>query len=182
LLCKKLTFFVCFVNLFRYYYLADDTKKLSQQENEIRQYANDLYRQKKITQQQSDKIAKQSHAFQNLSKINDELCIKVNQLAHLQNADKRLEEKTQEYNVLAGEFHALQSNHSNVNNRFEEMKQLIDSLESERNEAQKENKALSERLKELNVNFVKKCEESNELLKLKDEKERHTEEIQENSR
>ena len=92
---------ICCV-LFFYERTADDTKKLSEQENEIRQYANDLYKQKKICQQQGEKISKQAHAFHNLSRINDELCVKINQLAHLQNADARLTDVTKKHALLAG--------------------------------------------------------------------------------
>ena len=152
-------------------FLAEDTKKLSQQENEIRKYANDLYRQKKICQQQSDKIVKQTQAFQNLSKINDELCIKVNQLARLQNVEHKLEEKTKQSNVLAGNFNNLQVQHSNLNNRFEEMKQLINSLESEREEARKGKNNFEEELHRVQNDLNNKCKEVEELKIVKEDQE-----------
>ena len=152
-------------------FLAEDTKKLSQQENEIRKYANDLYRQKKICQQQSDKIVQQTQAFQNLSKINDELCIKVNQLARLQNVEHKLEEKTKQSNVLAGNFNNLQVQHSNLNNRFEEMKQLINSLESEREEARKGKNNFEEELHRVQNDLNNKCKEVEELKIVKEDQE-----------
>ena len=135
---------------------ADDTQKLSQQENEIRQYANDLYKLKKINQQQGEKITKQANAFQNLSRINDELCVKISELAHLQNADTRLTETAQQHAVLAGKYETLQSEHSILNNDFNELKQLIDTLENERNEVLKENKELAEKMDVMSNQFEMK--------------------------
>ena len=117
-----------------------------------------------------------------MSKINDELCIKINQLAHLQNADRKLDEATKQYNVLAGEFHALQSKHSNLNSNFEELKQLVDSLENEKNEAQRERKVVKDQFDGLNVEFGKKCREL-EIVSLKhQDKERTTNDSQDQIR
>ena len=142
---------------------------MSQQENEIRQYANDLYKQKKITQQQSDKITKQAHAFQNLSRINDELCVKISELAHLQNADTRLAETIQQHTVLTGKYETLQSEHSVINSDFNELKQLVDTLENERNEVLKENKALAEKMDILNDEYEMKSKLIDQQTDLEDQ-------------
>lgn len=128
--------------LSKYTKTADDTKKLSQQENEIRQYSNELYEKKVLCQQQSSKLAKQTHALQNLSKINDELCMKLRELAELKDVDFRYQALEKSHLELETEFSSLQQ-------QSDDLKQLVESLETERNDAQKAAKGMEQKCKKL---------------------------------
>lgn len=102
-----------------------------------------------MCQQQASKLSKQTHALQNLSKINEELCTKLRELAELKDVNYMFKETQEKYHSLEKRYKDLEMDHSVLQNQSEEFKHLVDSLETERNDAQKEAKSMETRCRKL---------------------------------
>ncbi|XP_057309773.1 centromere-associated protein E-like [Hydractinia symbiolongicarpus] len=137
--------------------LADDTKKLSQQEKEIESYAEKLEQQRQINQQQRHNLQKHEYAIKKLSKINGELCLKINQLSQykdvnetLHEAQEMLAETRQKHESLQFEYKKLQFECQQREAKEDQLRKSLESFEQEMKMCREDNQKLTIRCEHLN--------------------------------
>ena len=160
--------------------LADDTQKLNQQENEIRKYQNQIEQQQKLCQQHTHSLNKQHYAIKKYSSMNNELCVKVDELTQYKEECEVLKGIKNQYQSLSHEYKQLQKQIDQERKEMKDLSKSFEKKEKELNELKKENCTWQEKY----FTIDKKLKEKELLLKkfesrLQDYQKQHGKDIDE---